>query len=187
VVNETLARGDTISLGALKRGVNTPLSRLGHGLVREGEIPSFGRLDSCLRRASLASRTVIDLGVACGTPWLYSAFPDAKFRLVDPTRKSLPHMRAWAREVDADVHNVALGAGSAWMRSTTIHSSPFRGVTNSAFEDKYDVPVRRFDALLPRLDRPALCNVDADGAELMVLKGMGGQIHDLDVITFGTG
>ena len=48
------------------------------------------------------------------------------------------------------------------------------------------MPVRRFDTLFPTVQRPALCKIDVEGAELIVLKGMGEQIRSLDVILVET-
>jgi hypothetical protein len=110
-----------------------------------------------------------DIGIAYGTPWLYAAFANAKFPLVDPTRESLPHMQAWAKKLNADVHNVALVAESTPMqiatRSTIIHSSLLHRVTNPAIEERYEVSVRRFDALCPTIPRPALCKNGSDFGE----------------------
>jgi FkbM family methyltransferase len=189
-VHVQLARRDTSVLNALKRAVNVGLSRFGHNVVREGAVPSFDRLVSRLRQASLVPRTVIDIGVAYGTPWLYRAFPDAKFHLVDPTRESLPHMRTWADKIDAEVHNVALGTESTSMRiatrSTIIHSSLLREVNEPAIEEEYHVPVRRFDEFMPGLERPVFCKIDVEGAEMMVLRGMGERLHELDVVVIET-
>ena len=188
--NVQLARRDTTVLGSVKRVVNALLSRCGHVVAHRGSIPSFDRLVACLRRASLVPQTVFDIGVAYGTPWLYAAFPDAKFHLVDPTRNSLPHMQTWAKKLNADVHNVALGLESTSMqiatRSTIIHSSLLHNITNPAIQERYDVPVQRFDALFPTFARPALCKIDVEGAELLVLHGMGDRIHDLDAIVIET-
>lgn len=54
-------------------------------------------------------RTESDIGVVYGGPWLYNAFPAARFHLVNPTQESLPYMQTWARKLDAEVHNFGLG------------------------------------------------------------------------------
>lgn len=54
-------------------------------------------------------KTVIDIGVAYGTPDLYDAYPQAKYILVDPTRESLPHMQSISKRMNASILNIALG------------------------------------------------------------------------------
>ena len=177
-------------LGSIKRLANAQLARHGHVVAHEGTVPSFGRFVSLLRRANLMPRTVIDIGVAHGTPWLYEAFPDAKFHLVDPTRESLPHMRTWAKKLDAQIHNLALGAENCSMRiatrSTILHATLLRDITEPTLENVYDVPVRRFDTLFPSIAQPALCKIDVEGAEASALQGMGESIHNIDAIIVET-
>src|SRR3954449_6529991 len=43
-----------------------------------------------VKRLGFAPATVIDVGVAYGTPELYDAFPDARFLLVDPLEEYAP-------------------------------------------------------------------------------------------------
>jgi FkbM family methyltransferase len=173
-------------LGSIKRSVNALLARHGHIVATESTVPSFDRFVSLLRRANLMPRTVIDIGVAYGTPWLYKAFPDARYHLVDPTRESLPYMQSWAKKLDAEIHNIALGTESCSMqiatRSTIIHATLLRDITMPPVEYEYDVPVQRFDKLFLSLERPALCKIDVEGAESLVLQGMGERIHELDAI-----
>ena len=48
------------------------------------------------------------------------------------------------------------------------------------------VPMRRFDSLIKEIDRPALCKIDVQGAELMVLEGMTGRLGSIDAIVIET-
>jgi FkbM family methyltransferase len=180
------------SIGAIKRAVNAQLAHFNLAIAREASVPKLERLFFSLRHSNLVPKTVFDVGVAYGTDWLYSAFPHAKFHLIDPTRESLPHMKAWAKKLNAEVHNVALGAEAETLdithptqiiNSTLMQLAPH--VTNS-IEQRYQVPVRRFDSLFTAIERPALCKIDVEGAELMVLVGMGEQIQSLDAIIVET-
>lgn len=144
-----------------------------------------------LKTMGFVPRTIFDVGVAAGTPDLYDAFPKARFYLVDPTRQSLPHMRRIARELDAEVCPFALGDRDGEM---TIEDRPddingasfFRDVGPLASVERYPVPVRRFDTAFDRFERPALCKIDVQGAELMVLQGMGERIGDIDLFVVET-
>jgi hypothetical protein len=48
------------------------------------------------------------------------------------------------------------------------------------------VPIRRFDSLIGEIARPALCKIDVQGAELMVLRGMVGRIAEIDALIVET-
>jgi FkbM family methyltransferase len=177
-------------LASAKHLINQGLQPLGHTIAHEPGVPSQRRFFATLRANGLAPRTVFDIGVAEGTPWLYDAFPDALYYLVDPTRESLPHMQRWAQRLQAEVLNVALGAhaGTAVIdvRDDIGGSTFFREVGAYVSVAKYEVPVQRFDALIGDFARPALCKIDVQGAELMVLEGMSGRIRDIDAIVIET-
>src|SRR5207248_1490760 len=48
------------------------------------------------------------------------------------------------------------------------------------------VPMRRFDELFKSFERPALCKIDVQGAELLVLEGMTGRLAELDAVIVET-
>jgi hypothetical protein len=74
--------------------LNAGLKRFGLRLVyRSGGLD----WDYSLERFKLlgfAPKTVIDIGVAQGTPVLYRNFPDAYYILVDPLREAVPYMES---------------------------------------------------------------------------------------------
>ena len=83
---------------------------LAQAILAKRNGPSWNHTFRLLRRCGLTPKTIFDVGVARGTPRLYTAFPQAVFHLIDPTRESLPFMQDIAKRYDARVHNVALGA-----------------------------------------------------------------------------
>lgn len=144
-----------------------------------------------LDRHNFWPKTVFDIGVAYGTPWLYETFPDAKFHMIDPTRESLPHMQRWAERLDAEIHNVALGEveGEAKIRVRPEigGSSLFEEVGEADITATYNVPVRRFDSLFAGAGtRPALAKIDVQGAELGALRGMGDELRRIDLLVIET-
>ena len=48
------------------------------------------------------------------------------------------------------------------------------------------LPLRRFDKLFTTFERPALCKIDVQGAELMVLEGMTGCLSKIDALIVET-
>lgn len=152
-----------------------------------GILPAWPFVLKRLKALGLKPKTVFDIGVAKGTPELYAAFPDARYYLVDPTRESLPYMETIARKLDARVLNVALGDREGeleiGMRADDIGGSTFFDEIGPLGATKrYPVPVRRFDQLVDGFERPALCKIDVQGAEMEVLHGMGARIDEMDAI-----
>jgi FkbM family methyltransferase len=144
-----------------------------------------------MRYYGVAPATIFDIGVADGTPEIYAAFPDAEYHLFDPSRDSLPYMREIAQRLKATVHNVALGDCEG---ALTIAERPSGG--SSVFEEvgepetpvtaRYEVPVRRFDEVIGDFTRPALAKIDVQGAEVLVLKGMGSRLSEIDAVIVET-
>ena len=140
-----------------------------------------------LKQQGFAPKTVFDIGVADGTPELYAAFPEAQYHLVDPTPEALPHMQAIAGQMKAEVHNLALGDQDGEIeietRADDIQGATlFREIGPLGETARHRVPMRRFDSLFQDFARPALCKIDVQGAELMVLRGLGVRARAIDVV-----
>lgn len=153
-------------------------------------VPSWQQSFRVLEHHGFRPKTVFDIGVAYGTYDLYRAFPDAYYHLIDPTRESLHYMRLLERQLRCKVHHMALGQQDG---NVDIEIRPdIQGAT--LLEDvserevlRYDrVPMRRFDSLIDEIDRPSLCKIDVQGAELMVLEGMTGRLDSIDALIVET-
>jgi FkbM family methyltransferase len=179
-------------LGTVKKCANAALLPFNHRIDFHTAIPQTWWLIHHLERAGLRPRTVIDIGVADGTPWIYDAWPDAKYHLVDPTPQSLPHMQRLAEKLRAEIHNVAMGdkRGNVQLNVPATHPSDstlFEWVDADDDKERMTVPIVRFDEELPApLARPALVKIDVQGSELMVLRGMGQRIQEIDCIIVET-
>jgi FkbM family methyltransferase len=180
----------SVLLSRSKWAINRVIAHLGHRVDFDSIIPRFDRLASIINGAGLQPRTIFDVGVAAGTPWLYDAYPKAKYYLIEPTHQSLPLMHDLQQRLNAEVLNIALGnfEGTARIKIRPDHSgsSLFDEVGDVDIVEELEVPLRRFDAVIKDFERPSLLKIDVQGAEVMVLEGVGSRLQDLDVIVVET-
>ncbi len=76
---------------------------------------------ACLQYAKtrgLDPKTVLDVGVGRGTPWLYDAFPDSKLVLFEPLSVFDSDIEQLVRHYGADAHKVALAREAGRASST---------------------------------------------------------------------
>ncbi|HYM01656.1 MAG TPA: FkbM family methyltransferase [Stellaceae bacterium] len=159
-------------------------------LPKRAVAPAPERTFKVLDRYGFRPETVFDIGVGFGTYWLYHAYPEAFYYLVDPTPESLPHMQKIARRLQGEILNLALGDrdGDALLevRSDIQGSTLFEECGPRGVLRRETIPLRRFDTAIGTFARPALCKIDVQGAEMMVLKGMGARISEIDVFIVET-
>lgn len=153
-------------------------------------LPSWARSMRVLQHHGFQPRTVFDIGVAYGTFPLYRAFPNAFYHLVDPARESYAYMQRLAKQLRCELHAVALGDrdGDAALevRGDIQESTLLEEVGPRRVRRIDRVPLRRFDSLFGPIDGPALCKIDVQGAELMVLAGMTGRLAEIDALVIET-
>ena len=154
------------------------------------DAPSWRQSFGVLEHYGCKPNTVFDIGVAYGTYELYRAFPDAFYHLIDPTPESLHYMRLLQRQLNCKVHQAALGDHDGEVeieiRPDIQAATLFDDLGDRQVLRRDRVPMRRFDTLIKEIDRPALCKIDVQGAELMVLEGMTGRLASIDAIVIET-
>lgn len=169
----------------VKAGLNRLAAPLGVQVLPLGQSPRVETFFDLLVRHHLVPRTVFDIGVAEGTPWLYQAFPQAHYFLIDPTRESLPYMKRLQMRLDADILNLALGDTDSrqmmLVRDKIDESTLYEEIGRTdVVARRYEVDVRRFDSAIDGFERPALCKIDVQGAETAVIRGMGERVAEID-------
>ena len=173
-------------LRELKDFLRPYLSYLPHHV----DSPSWRQSFSVLQHYGCRPNTVFDVGVAYGTYELYRALPNAFYHLIDPTPESLHYMRLLQRQLRCEIHQAALGDRDGEVeieiRPDIQAATLFDDVGEREIVRRDRVPIRRFDSLIQDIARPALCKIDVQGAELMVLEGMTGRLDSVDAIVIET-
>ncbi len=131
-----------------------------------------------VKRLGFSPATVIDVGVAYGTPELYEAFPDARFLLVDPLEEYAPAIdEITERLARAEWVRAAAGPEPGSI-TINVNRAPALSSTLGHWKGQDDggtpreVPVVRLDDLVSArsLPGPYLLKADVEGAELRVLE-----------------
>jgi FkbM family methyltransferase len=167
------------------------LHALGLEVHRVGTRPRFtiGEVLANAAKMCWTPKTIIDVGVADGTPGLYDTFTGAQIVLVEPLVEFKPAMERLCRRYKADyvlaaasdsigeviIHTHEILSGSSTLRET--ESGQVDGIART-------VPTLRLDTLCKgkNYDGPYLIKVDVQGAELSVLEGAEGILEDTGMV-----
>jgi FkbM family methyltransferase len=129
--------------------------------------------------------SIIDIGVAHGTPGLYSVWPGVPICLIEPSPDSMPYMQEIsARFPNVHIYNVGASDRSGEM---TVRKHPAK--VNIFFGDKPAwqetvIPLRTCDDMVADagLAGPYLYKLDTDAHELEILKGSPATLARTDVV-----
>lgn len=142
-----------------------------------------------LRNLGFNPATVIDVGVAGGTPTLYSTFPRAYFLLVEPLSIFEPQLQK-ILETHRGSYVLAAAGAKTGRVIYNVHTRYLEGSSlfkeamgHEADGEEIEVPlVRLDDAVKERgLSGPFLIKVDVQGAELEVLEGAPSTLNKAEV------
>lgn len=125
--------------------------------------------------------TVVDVGVAFGTPELYKAFPDSDLILIEPLEEFRPYLEKIAAQRER-VRFVVAAAGSK-DGETEISVTPDKttsSVLSLGDTTRRSVPVVRVDGLCRRWQArpPYVIKADVQGFELTVMAGCTGILAE---------
>jgi len=178
--------------------VDAVFGRLGYVVMREQDfLERRGTLGwERLRDLPIRPRTIVDVGVAFGTPELYEAFPDAELLLVEPLQEYDAAIDALLRARRGQRFSVAAGEQDTTL---VINVEP-RNPLKSSFKDRTavsatgdalsrrEVPVRRLDTLFAGMEirTPLLIKIDVEGFELDVLRGARATLARADCVIIET-
>lgn len=141
--------------------------------------------DSLPLPADLQIDTLVDVGVAEGTPWLYDRFPDARLVLIDPMEIPPELAEKLAHRVPV-IHEIAVGAkkGGATLyvdleRTSRTSLYERTALTNTGNPIEQSVTaIRRLDDIVGDPGYGMLgIKIDTEGHELEVLKGAQGVLE----------
>lgn len=185
--------------GRVGRLVNLALRPLGVSIHRRAVVDRARRATYAgalahVKRLGFAPRTVIDVGLADGTPALYEAYPDARHVLIEPVEEARPYLEALARRypkveyviaaaarypgsVKINVHRDIARSSLYWESDYTPDSVTPREVAAVTLDQ-----VRRERELAP----PILLKIDVQGAELEVLAGATETLRDTEYVVLET-
>ena len=174
------------------QGINRVLEIFGLRLLRtNAPVRSFGLFFKHLKSLGFDFRTVIDVGVAFGTPPIYQAFPRARYFLIEPVAECRPVLEKLKQRLNAEYFLVAAGAENGEV-TFNVHADISGSSLFSEVEQALDgrprrIPMRRLDSLLPEtLEHPILLKVDTQGAEVEILKGLGSRLGEIDLLIVET-
>jgi FkbM family methyltransferase len=163
-------------LAPIRRWLRVHMRQLGYDVHRIGSIGRTMDLALAqLQAVGLTPNTVIDIGVAQGTPELYAAFPKARYILVEPLVEFEKDLIQICSQLRGEYFVAAAGAQSGSMLLQVNGSATSRVGSHrpDSGAEVRRVPVVTVDtiAACKAIDRPVLIKADVQGAELDALRG----------------
>lgn len=142
-----------------------------------------------LKSVGFRPKTMIDVGVAYGTPGFYGVFENVSYLLVDPIEEYVPVMERICAEYPGQWKCCAAGTKEGQI-TLNVHpdlsGSSIYNESEGAHVDgtPRQVPMRRLDTLVAEgnFNGPILLKLDVQGAELDVLNGASEILPDVEVI-----
>lgn len=175
------------------KAIQRLVARFGYELKAIGTPPS-GYTEFLQRMANTGVRpkTVFDVGVGKGTPWLYNAFPHSHFVLLEPQKEFEPELERICAEIDAEYHLVGVGrkeqllpiyqlmsssTGSSFLPPNNYNQQQW-GPSQQSENNISIVPLDTYQ----ECPSPFFLKLDVEGYELEVLRGATKILAKTDVV-----
>jgi FkbM family methyltransferase len=141
-----------------------------------------------LRKLGFLPRTVIDVGVADGTPDLYRVYPEPDYLLIDPLAEYEGVIKRLLSTRLRGSYICAAAASQSGTLDIVVQGSS-SGIFREVDHSDSDAPVRTVPAVTldhvvaeRRLATPYLLKADVQGAELQVLNGAISTLKGTEVL-----
>ena len=137
--------------------------------------------------------TVVDVGVAHGTPPLYAAFPDAYFFLFEPVTDFEPNIKSVLTKIRGEYQMCALGATSGtatiFVSDAPVGSSLMHRGIDAGDPHLRKITIRTLDEIFTGKNPlgPILLKTDCQGGDLDVIRGGTEFIQKCEVIIMEIG
>ena len=166
------------------RRAGIDVTRIGRGPRR-----TLAEMLSHASRLGVNPATVIDVGVAAGTPELYEAFPRASLLLVEPIAEWREQLEGLGGGRRVHVESAAAGAREGEV-TLHVHRVPACSsvlgarVGDDERTNQRVVPVVDIDTLVARtgFGSPYVIKIDVEGAELDVVAGATSTLEQTDLL-----
>jgi FkbM family methyltransferase len=148
-----------------------------------------------LQSFGLTPDVVFDVGVDMGTPFLYQAFPAARFALIDPRAESRAALTGPDAPRDAQFFETALGAAPGTLTLHIPHSDKGEQGAMASLRQRTDtlsakfsrvdtrsVPVTTLDGIAAQFDGRIGLKIDTEGYEDEVLAGAAETLRRTDFV-----
>ena len=119
--------------------------------------------------------TIVDVGVAKGTGFLFNNFPNSRYLLIEPNKDYFEFIeKNILNKYNAKLFKI--GAGKTEESKILNISGPISSIykrKNFEFKNQYEIKVKKLDDILTNEDlkKNLLVKIDCEGAELDVLEG----------------
>lgn len=143
-----------------------------------------------IREIGFQPNTVLDIGVATGTPELYRSFPDSYFLLIEPLKEFESDLISIVKQYPGS-YVIAAAASDSGQATFNVHEHHLDGSslykeTMGTLMDGHEVsvPMVRIDDIVKekQLHGPYLIKIDVQGAELDALEGAQKTLLESEVV-----
>lgn len=153
---------------------------------KPNQIRDFPAFFTHIKTLGFNPQTIIDVGVANGTPSLYDAFSEAYLILIEPLPIFEPSLKDILARRHGEYHLCAASdrTGSRRIcRASALDSTSIERIATPDSSDFWDVTLAPLDSLISpeRLAAPILLKTDAQSADIQVLRGATNTLRYVDV------